>query len=75
MIFKSRPETPAAVIARIEKQFPMPPGEMKRLEGRRWILHMVPKGGVGAEIGVFRGHFSDQICRIVQPSKLYLIDP
>lgn len=75
MIFRSDPNTPAAIIARIEKQFPMPPGELKRLEGRRWILNLVPKGGIGAEIGVFRGHFSDQICRIAQPTKLYLIDP
>lgn len=74
MFFKSK-ETPAARIARIEKQFPMPPGELKRLEGRRWILNHVPKGGVGAEIGVFRGHFSNLICQIAKPKKLYLIDP
>lgn len=68
-------KSPQERIADYEQQFPMPPGEIKRLQQRRWILNRVPKGSVGAEIGVFRGHFSDQICRILQPAKLYLIDP
>jgi hypothetical protein len=42
---------------------------------RAWILEHAPKGGVGAEFGVFRGHFSTLIMREVQPSKLYLVDP
>lgn len=76
MIFNKNPSnSPKAVIDRIEKQFPMPKGEIQRLDGRRWILNLVPKGGIGAEIGVFRGHFSDLICRIAEPRKLYLIDP
>lgn len=75
MMFLKPKDNARKMIERIEEQFPMPPGEIKRLEGRRWILNQVPKGGIGAEIGVFRGHFSDLICRLAQPKKLYLIDP
>ena len=42
---------------------------------RQWLLRMLPKGSVGAEIGVFRGSFSGAILREVQPSVLHLIDP
>lgn len=34
----------------------------------------IPKHGIGAELGVFKGEFSEQILRYNQPSKLYLID-
>lgn len=62
-------------LAALDAPWPMPEGELKRLEMRRWILRYAPKGGIGAEIGVFRGHFSAAICRIAEPRKLYLIDP
>lgn len=58
-----------------EAAFPFPDGERRRLDARRWVLSKIETGGVGAEIGVFRGHFSELICRIAQPRKLYLIDP
>lgn len=58
-----------------EIDFPFPVKEVERLDSRRWILKYLPKGGVGAEIGVFRGHFSELICQIVQPKDLYLVDP
>jgi hypothetical protein len=44
-------------------------------ERRRWILRYAKKGGVGAEFGVFRGHFSSVILSELSPSKLYLVDP
>lgn len=56
-------------------RFPMPQGEIARLKSRRWILSHVKPGGVGAEIGVFRGHFSSLICELAKPAKLYLVDP
>jgi hypothetical protein len=68
-------ETPDAVIARIEARFPMPQPELARYERRRWVLSHLPKGGVGAEIGVFRGHFAELICAVAKPRKLYLVDP
>jgi len=62
-------------VARFEAACPMPPAEIRRLQARRWVLDHVPKGGTGAEIGVFRGHFSEMICEIARPGLLYLVDP
>ena len=67
--------TPDEALKQSHIDWPMPPGEIDRLVNRRWVLQLLPKGGVGVEIGVFRGHFSDLICQIAQPTKLYLIDP
>jgi hypothetical protein len=42
---------------------------------RRWrYLEILPKGAIGAEIGVFRGEFSPHIVRVTQPRVLHLID-
>ena len=42
---------------------------------RRWILAHAKAGGVGAEFGVFRGHFAAEIADCLRPAKLYLVDP
>ncbi len=42
---------------------------------RTELLHLLPKGGEGAEIGVATGEFSQALLEIVQPRKLHLIDP
>ena len=68
-------QTPAETVAELARLFPMPGAELERLKKRSWVLKELPPGGVGAEIGVFRGHFSEMICRIVQPRKLFLVDP
>jgi hypothetical protein len=39
------------------------------------FLRMLPKGGRWAEIGVFRGDFSETILRECKPRELHLIDP
>jgi SAM-dependent methyltransferase len=44
-------------------------------EKRKWVLDYIKSGTVGAEFGVFRGHFSEIILREKSPSKLYLVDP
>ncbi|HPQ23904.1 MAG: class I SAM-dependent methyltransferase [Chromatiaceae bacterium] len=54
---------------------PFPKGELQRLRARRWILKYAKTGGVGAELGVFRGHFSVFILKALQPKILYLVDP
>ncbi len=54
---------------------PFPEGEIKRLENRTWILNYAAKSGVGAELGVFRGHFSAVLAETLKPAKLYLVDP
>ena len=43
--------------------------------GRKFLLEMMPKNSVCAEIGVSQGLFTEQILEVVQPKKLHLIDP
>jgi hypothetical protein len=42
---------------------------------RTQLLHFLPKGGEGAEIGVAKGEFSQSLLEVLQPRKLHLIDP
>lgn len=65
----------AALLAQGAQDFPMPERELARVAQRRWILRFARQGGTGAEIGVFRGHFSEVICETLAPSQLYLVDP
>ena len=46
-----------------------PRGRRARLLGR------LPKGGTGAEIGVWKGDFSERILEVVRPVRLHLVDP
>ncbi len=48
--------------------------ERRRQEERRELLELIPKGSVGAEVGVWKGEFSALLlARELQ--RLYLIDP
>lgn len=49
--------------------------ESKRDEVRIRLLKHLGTGGVGAEVGVWKGDFSEQILEVVQPETLHLIDP
>lgn len=42
---------------------------------REFLLEIMPKGSTCAEIGVWKGDFSEKILLTSRPSKLYLIDP
>ena len=42
---------------------------------RRFLLEMLPKNSVGAEIGVHTGSFSQRLLMVVNPKELHLIDP
>jgi hypothetical protein len=42
---------------------------------RSKVFDVIPQNAVGAEIGVFRGNFSNQLLKLTNPQKLYLIDP
>jgi len=42
---------------------------------RDFLLKVLPKGAVCAEIGVYAGDFSEHILKITQPKELHLIDP
>jgi hypothetical protein len=56
-------------------RFDIPPNEWLG-EGRiRFLETVLPKGGVGAELGVYKGHFTPILLDVVQPRQLHLIDP
>jgi len=46
-----------------------------RFGHRAFLLKLLPVGSIGAEIGVYRGRFSEQILQVVRPRELHLIDP
>jgi hypothetical protein len=46
-----------------------------RNEVRREILELLPKGGIGVELGVFAGCFSRVLLQVAQPRILHLVDP
>jgi hypothetical protein len=41
---------------------------------RERFLRHLPRGSVGAEVGVFRGQFTRHILDVVRPSRLHLVD-
>jgi methyltransferase family protein len=43
--------------------------------GRFQVLARLPRGGVGAEVGTWRGDFSASILRWTRPTRLFLVDP
>lgn len=45
------------------------------LDVRQTLAAMLPKGGIGAEIGVFRGGYSRRIFAEAKPKRLFLVDP
>jgi predicted O-methyltransferase YrrM len=45
------------------------------LDARATVAGLLPKRGVGAEIGVFRGVFSRTLFAAAQPKRLFLVDP
>jgi hypothetical protein len=47
----------------------------KDVDPRTFLVRRFPCGSIGAEVGVHKGEFSEQILRIVKPRKLHLIDP
>ena len=48
---------------------------LKRGACRLILLLRLPKNSIGAEIGVWRGSFTQHIRRLVRPVSLHLIDP
>jgi hypothetical protein len=46
-----------------------------RAKDRIELLNALPKGGVIAEVGVYKGNFSRHILEIIKPKRLHLIDP
>ena len=44
-------------------------------ERRNFLERCIPKRGIGAEIGVFKGQFSPILLSVTQPNRLHLVDP
>jgi hypothetical protein len=45
-------------------------------KGRAEMLtSLLPRGSIGAELGVFKGEFSATIIKAIEPRELYLVDP
>lgn len=59
----------------LKKTLPYGRQELIRLNARKGILKNAKQNGVGAEIGVFRGLFTDVIARKLSPTRIYLVDP
>lgn len=51
------------------------PSRPGRHDSRNFLLKMLPKRGVGAEVGVWKGDFAEQMLHITKPRSLYLVDP
>jgi hypothetical protein len=47
----------------------------QRTNHRAFLLELLPKNAIVAEIGVHRGDFSAQILEITNPMELHLVDP
>jgi hypothetical protein len=62
-------------LQRLGAAYPFPDSEIQRLKARRWILRYPKRGGIGAEVGVYRGHFSELLIDVLKPTKIYLVDP
>ncbi len=65
----SEEDLPLEALRQIHPEF-----DRSRLRIGRLKRH-IPKGGVGAEIGVLWGHLSEGFLRHCKPTKLYLVDP
>jgi hypothetical protein len=48
---------------------------MAPMKPREILLSMIPHGATGAELGVFKGDFSQKLIDVTKPSRLYLVDP
>jgi hypothetical protein len=57
------------------KPVPLPrPPVRREFPARADFLATLPKGAVGAELGVFKGEFSAEILRVAKPRELHLVD-
>jgi hypothetical protein len=46
-----------------------------RVSGRLSLANLLPKGGVGAELGVFTGLFSATLLDVARPREMHFVDP
>lgn len=58
----------------LNKIEPPPLGLMRQPSKREQLFEGIAKGSVGAELGVFAGDFTEEICEICSPSRLFAVD-
>ena len=46
-----------------------------RISSRKFVTDFIPKGGIGAELGVFTGLFSTILLRHTAAERIYFVDP
>lgn len=63
------------LVEAFEKAVPCPDRQIERTLNRVWLAERLPRHAIGAEIGVFRGHFAEVICQVAKPRVVYLVDP
>jgi SAM-dependent methyltransferase len=63
------------VLSRLRRYVTSRRAEASRKQERARLLAMFPKGGVGAEVGSWKGDFASQLLTVTRPRQLYLIDP
>jgi hypothetical protein len=75
-IARRRPNGPPAIRSKIASQIrDIHARGVRKVTGRDVLLLNMPKHSVGAEIGVWRGDFSDILLKQLEPKQLYLVDP
>jgi len=72
-IYKGSPKFLQPIAKKLFKKLGININPKKR--SREFLLEMMPKNSVCAEIGVQRALFSIEILKTVKPKKLFLIDP
>ena len=55
--------------------FDLQPDERSEIGRAKFVEEMIPKQGVGAEIGVHKGYFTPLLLEITRPQELHIIDP
>jgi len=72
----SLPADVEALTTALHKDFP----PLQRVESvdrhsaRLEVLKLLPKGGIGAELGVFAGHFSQYLYNVAEPDMFFMVD-
>ncbi len=73
---------PLAFISALKQR--IPDGVLRRVEhallpyrpqARSWVCGLIPPQSSGAEVGVWRGDFSEVLLYLAEPARLHLVDP
>lgn len=65
-LWRHLPERPARALGRMLPE--------RKIRARTRLVTLLPRGGTGAEVGVWRGDFAEVLLRALQPDDLLLVD-